>query len=84
MVGGTTTINSGQDDADRSARKVSTPANAAEGYPVREYIGAMAQELAEMARWDGDPVLAALLESAGVQAQGPRPSDLTGAAVPRG
>lgn len=32
-------------------------------YPVREYIGAMAQELAQMARWDGDDVLGALLDA---------------------
>ena len=33
-------------------------------FPVREYIGAMALELAQMARWDGDEALARLLESA--------------------
>lgn len=33
-------------------------------YPVREYIGAMAVELAEMARWDGDEALARILDSA--------------------
>lgn len=42
-------------------------------YPVREYISAMAQELAQMARWDGDDRLAVLLEIAGAQAHGPRP-----------
>ena len=33
-------------------------------FPVREYIGAMAQELAQMARWDGDEALAVMLEAA--------------------
>ncbi|MGQ2992001.1 MAG: hypothetical protein ACT6RD_05755 [Brevundimonas sp.] len=32
-------------------------------YPVREYIAGMARELAQMARWDGDEGLAALLEA---------------------
>lgn len=42
-------------------------------YPVREYIGSMAQELAEMARWDGDEVLAGLLETVALRAESPRP-----------
>ncbi len=33
-------------------------------YPVRDYIHAMSQELAQMARWDGDEALAVLLEAA--------------------
>ena len=33
-------------------------------YPVREYIGAMALELAQMARWASDEPLAQLLDSA--------------------
>ena len=33
-------------------------------FPVREYIGAMAMELAQMARWDGDETLGKLLDSA--------------------
>ena len=33
-------------------------------FPVREYIGAMSLELAQMARWDGDEALARSLESA--------------------
>ena len=32
-------------------------------FPVREYIGAMALELAQMARWDGDEALARLLDA---------------------
>ncbi len=39
-------------------------------FPVREYIGAMARELARLARWDRDEVLAALLEAAGERAAG--------------
>jgi hypothetical protein len=31
-------------------------------YPVREYVAAMASELATMARWDGDEQLASALE----------------------
>lgn len=42
-------------------------------YPVREYIAGMACELAQMARWDGDEVLAVLLEAAVARAEGPRP-----------
>lgn len=33
-------------------------------YPVREYVAAMASELATMARWDGDEQLASALEIA--------------------
>lgn len=33
-------------------------------YPVREYVAAMAVELASMARWDGDEKLASALEIA--------------------
>lgn len=33
-------------------------------YPIREYVAAMAAELAGMARWDGDERLAGLLEGA--------------------
>lgn len=42
-------------------------------YPVREYIAAMTQELAQMARWDGDDVLAGMLEAASFRAEGERP-----------
>lgn len=37
-------------------------------YPMREYVAAMAAELAVMARWDGDEALAAALEAASQQA----------------
>ncbi|HEY1071366.1 hypothetical protein [Brevundimonas sp.] len=37
-------------------------------YPVREYVTAMALELARMARWDGDEVLAGALEAASAMA----------------
>ncbi|MFC5342976.1 hypothetical protein ACETK8_13840 [Brevundimonas staleyi] len=40
-------------------------------FPVREYIGAMSLELAQMARWDGDEALARLLESASTLAGEP-------------
>ena len=40
-------------------------------FPVREYIGAMALELAQMARWDGDEVLGRLLDSAATLAAQP-------------
>lgn len=33
-------------------------------FPVREYIGAMAMELAQMARFDGDEPLAVILDAA--------------------
>ncbi|MGO4411070.1 MULTISPECIES: hypothetical protein [unclassified Brevundimonas] len=33
-------------------------------YPVREYVAAMARELATMARWDGDEQLASALDVA--------------------
>lgn len=42
-------------------------------YPVREYVGAMASELAQMARWDGDETLAAALQVAADLAARPAP-----------
>ncbi|WP_395651736.1 hypothetical protein [Brevundimonas sp.] len=57
--------------AETSAVSSRSPAKAE--YPVREYIGSMAQELAEMARWDGDEVLAGLLETVALRAESPRP-----------
>ncbi|MGV3578872.1 hypothetical protein [Brevundimonas sp.] len=59
-----------------------TQEQSATDFPVREYIGAMSRELAQMARWDGDEPLARLLESASALAEEPlvrspvvRPSD---------
>lgn len=49
----------------------SAGANGAKEFAVREYIGAMALELAQMARWDGDEALARLLESASTLAGEP-------------
>lgn len=49
--------------ADDRRREAGSPQGKAE-YPVREYIGAMAVELAQMARWDGDEALARILDSA--------------------
>lgn len=43
-------------------------------YPVREYVGAMAVELAQMARWDGDEQLALLLDAA-AEAASRNPAD---------
>ena len=40
-------------------------------FPVREYIGAMALELGQMARWDGDEALARLLDNAAALAGEP-------------
>lgn len=47
----------------RRDRETGSPQAKAE-YPVREYIGAMAVELAQMARWDGDEALVRILDSA--------------------
>lgn len=51
----------------RAAKSISRLAERSEAaapeYPVREYIGSMAEELAQMARWDGDEGLAALLDA---------------------
>jgi len=54
-------------------RQTKTSPQEAEEYPVREYIAGMAKELAQMARWDGDEFLAALLDIAVARAEGPRP-----------
>lgn len=45
----------------------------ADEYPVREYIGTMAAELARMARWDGDEALAHVLEAATRLCEQPAP-----------
>lgn len=46
--------------------RIRNPSNdlAAHAYPVRDYIGAMADELARLARFDGDEALAVILEAA--------------------
>ena len=44
-----------------------------EDYPVREYIAAMATELAQMARWDGDEPLGCALDVAARLAAEPAP-----------
>ncbi|RZJ86503.1 MAG: hypothetical protein EON88_24540 [Brevundimonas sp.] len=51
----------------------SAPATAElpEEYPVREYVGAMAAELAQMARFNGDEPLARLLDAAAALSQQP-------------
>ncbi|MFK0299340.1 hypothetical protein ACIQTU_08980 [Brevundimonas sp. NPDC090276] len=43
-------------------------------YPVREYVAAMAGELASMARWDGDEKLAYALEVAADMARREAPA----------
>jgi hypothetical protein len=40
-------------------------------FPVREYIGAMALELAQMARFDGDEALGRLLDAASTMSAEP-------------
>lgn len=47
------------------------PDEAETDFPVREYISAMALELAQMARWDGDEALGRLLDSSAALAGEP-------------
>lgn len=54
-------------------QRVASAADEAAEYPVRDYIAGMARELAQMARWDGDEVLAVLLEGAVSRAEAGRP-----------
>ncbi|MGH7026823.1 hypothetical protein [Brevundimonas sp.] len=51
-----------------TARRAAQPAPDLTDYPVREYVTAMALELARMARWDGDEALAGALEAASTMA----------------
>ena len=48
-------------------------------FPVREYIGAMAVELAQMARWDGDEILGRLLDAVAARAEEIPPAPLAAA-----
>jgi hypothetical protein len=57
----------------RETRSDPQAAAAPKEYPVREYIGGMCLELAQMARWDGDERLAILLEAAAARSDEPRP-----------
>lgn len=50
-------------EADQRQRNLSSPPDLTD-YPVREYVAAMAAELAGMARWDGDEKLASALDVA--------------------
>ena len=50
-------------ETDQRQRKLSSPPDLTD-YPVREYVAAMAAELAGMARWDGDEKLASALDIA--------------------
>ena len=45
-------------------RQKSLPPPDMTNYPVREYVAALAAELATMARWDGDERLASALDTA--------------------
>ena len=54
----------------------SPPDRGAAEFPVREYVGAMAAELAQMARWDGDEKLGCLLDAV-VEAAGRAPGKST-------
>lgn len=59
--------------AARAAGNPATDDRAVQDYPVREYICAMATELARMARWDGDEALGEALDVvAGLAAGSPR------------
>ena len=53
-----------QENEPDAGAATSRPNPMSQDYPVREYVGAMAGELARMARWDGDERLACLLEAA--------------------
>jgi hypothetical protein len=59
-----------------SASPSSNRSGDATEFPVREYVGAMAAELAQMARWDGDETLACALDIAADLAS--RPAGPTG------
>lgn len=61
-----TPLDAETDDAGRQQAERPPPHEAAgaDDYPVREYIGAMALELAQMARWDGDETLGCALDVA--------------------
>lgn len=59
----------------RSGRQVRQGVPDLNDYPVREYVAALAAELAGMARWDGDERLAAALEDAADLARRDAPSD---------
>ncbi len=59
-----------EDGAPRATRADPEPERPPE-FPVREYIGAMALELAQMARWDGDEALGRILDSAAALAAEP-------------
>jgi len=59
-----------QDEDTGLAARAIKPGSGKPDYPVREYIAGMTVELARMARWDGDEVLAGLLEAATLRAEG--------------
>lgn len=55
----------------RATRDQAAPAGVKKEFPVREYIGAMALELGQMARWDGDETLGGLLDTVAALAAEP-------------
>lgn len=55
-----------------SATGAATRRERSSDYPVHDYIAAMTRELAQMARWDGDPQLAKALDLASEIAARPR------------
>ena len=64
----------GQEGGARTAGPMSHTPNDLADFPVREYIGAMAHELAQMARWDGDEPLGCLLDAVVLHAEQVNPS----------
>ncbi|QYF88176.1 hypothetical protein [Brevundimonas sp. PAMC22021] len=64
-----------QDDNHGAGAATSQSRAQAQDYPVRDYVAAMAGELARMARWDGDERLACLLEAAADVASRPCSTD---------
>lgn len=63
-----------QDDDHGAGAATSQPCAKVQDYPVRDYVAAMAGELARMARWDGDERLACVLEAAADLASRPSPA----------
>lgn len=56
---------------DQTKTEPGEPAPDLSDYPVREYVRAMAVELAQMALWDGDSALCKALEAAAEMAGQP-------------
>lgn len=52
----------------KTSRRSGPVAQSLEAYPIREYIGSMADELARLARFEGDEALAEILAAAALRA----------------